>query len=153
MNDVFNTLFEVSLRVLLLLNNVEGEMLTVDFITAIDFITIYGKDFGISDENLHGDNNYKFSEFAMRRDYVNKAIRKLVINGFACVETHQNGFAYAITEAGAAYCSNFENEYAVLYQKLAQKTWVLVSKKSEREVLRSINRYSISSIKRGETNR
>ena len=56
MTNVFNTTFELSLRVLLTLDSSNNSPRTVDIITALDFITVYGKDFGISDENLHGDN-------------------------------------------------------------------------------------------------
>ena len=47
MTNVFNTTFELSLRVLLALESSIDRPQTVDMITAIDFITVYGKDFGI----------------------------------------------------------------------------------------------------------
>ena len=151
MSDVFNTLFELSLRVLLVLKAAGKSSVTSDMIAAVDFITVYGKDFGIADENLHGDNNFKFSEFAVRRDNVNRAVKQLVLDGLVTVAVGHNGFTYAITDAGSAYCSRFENDYAASYETMARKTWEFVSGKPERTVIELINKHSISSIKRGET--
>ncbi len=64
MNNIFNTSFEVSLRILIILNTVQTR-LSIDRITALDFIAIYGKDFGVSEYNLHGDNDYRFSEYRL----------------------------------------------------------------------------------------
>ena len=48
MNNIFNTSFEVSLRILIILNTVQTR-LSIDRITDLDFIAIYGKDFGVSE--------------------------------------------------------------------------------------------------------
>ena len=150
MSDVFNTLFELSLRILLILKTVGNRNITSDMIAAVDFISVYARDFGISDVNLHGDNNFKFSEFAVRRDNVNKAVKQLVLSGLVTVAVRQSGFTYSITETGSAYCSRFENEYAVSYRVLVQRTWELVSQMPERAAIELINEHSISSVKRGE---
>lgn len=150
MSDVFNTLFEVSLRVLLVLDTAGKQSVTSDMIAAVDFITVYGKDFGISDENLHGDNSFKYSEFAVRRDIVNKAVKQLVLDGLVAIKIRQSGFAYSITDIGSDYCAKLENEYAAAYRELAKKTWGFVSQKSERAIIELINRHSVFSVKRGE---
>ena len=67
MNKIFNTTFESSLRILLLLSVSEDEQMTLDRIADYDFITIYSKYFGISDMALHGENEFGLSEFAARR--------------------------------------------------------------------------------------
>jgi hypothetical protein len=80
-NGVFNTSFEVSLRMLIILNTVQTR-LSIDRITALDFIAIYGKDFGVSEYNLHGDNDYRFSEYTSKREIVSQAIKELVLRGY-----------------------------------------------------------------------
>lgn len=42
---------------MLLLSVVSPKSMTIDRITAYDFMTIYGKDFDVSEKNLHGDNS------------------------------------------------------------------------------------------------
>ena len=96
MSNVFNTSFETSLRVLLTLEAAGEQSETSDIIAAADFITIYGRDFSIADENLHGDNNFKFSEFALLRELVNKAVKRLVVDGLINVSSkNNNGFSYS----------------------------------------------------------
>ena len=81
MNELFNTAFEVSLRVLLILN-VAQEKLSLEKITAFDFIANYGTDFEVSDYNLHGINRLRFSEYTVRREKINRGIKDLVLIGY-----------------------------------------------------------------------
>jgi len=55
MNDkVFNTEFETSMRLLLLLTLSKKRKLTFDNLVTADFISNYSKEFGLSHNNLHG---------------------------------------------------------------------------------------------------
>ena len=45
MNKLFNSLFEMQLRILLLLSQEEVSAMSMDRIVALDFITIYGAEF------------------------------------------------------------------------------------------------------------
>ena len=51
MSEIFNSSLEISLRMLIILNTVRSR-LSVDRIAALDFISIYGKDFGVSEYNF-----------------------------------------------------------------------------------------------------
>lgn len=46
--------FEISLRILLMLNELQGSSFDEQQIGAVDFISVYAADFGLLDENLHG---------------------------------------------------------------------------------------------------
>ena len=48
MNSVYNSVSEVKIRILLLLEHSTHEYLSSDLIAALDFITVYGKEFGVS---------------------------------------------------------------------------------------------------------
>ena len=63
MNKIFNTTFETSLRILLLLSVSESEQMTLDRIADYDFITIYSKYFGHSEIAIQGKNYFVLSEF------------------------------------------------------------------------------------------
>ena len=56
MNSIFNSPFELSLRILILMKT-RNSRVTVDWLSCLDFVTTYGKDFGVSEFNLHGDAN------------------------------------------------------------------------------------------------
>lgn len=76
---LFNSRHEISYRILLLLSVCKESRLSIDRIAALDFIAIYGVDFGVSEKNLHGMNSFRFSEYAGRRHLINDGIRTLVI--------------------------------------------------------------------------
>lgn len=61
----FNSIFENSLRLLILLDIYDMPQ-TVDMLYAVDFMTVYGRSFGITETNLNGYNEYRFSEFCFQ---------------------------------------------------------------------------------------
>ncbi len=150
--DVFNTPFEVSLRILLTLEVAAGKGMSADMIAAADFITAYGRDFGIADGNLHGDNNYKFGEFALRREMVKEGVKSLVLGALINAESTAKGFIYTINQRGIDYTAKFDNEYAFCYRAFSEKTLAYLSGLTEREAFRRINESSLLSLQRGDMN-
>ena len=65
-NRLFNTPFELSLHVVLLLD-VANAGITLDRIAAYDFMAIYCEDFGVADKSLNGENGFAFSELRKRK--------------------------------------------------------------------------------------
>lgn len=103
MDRLFNSTFENSLRLLLLLDEYDMPQ-TLDMLYAVDFMTIYSEPFGLSEQNLNGDNDLKYSEFASQRDLVKKALKELVLNGTAEAVSYKDGLSYIITPEGEDYC-------------------------------------------------
>lgn len=150
--NVFNTPFEISLRVLLTLFVDDAQTKTVDMVVAADFMTIYGRDFGIAEENLNGDNAFNFSEFAARRELVQKALRLLVLDGLVFVSKRLDGFGYGISTKGKTCCARFNSDYSDEYFATARAVDELISSKSEKEVFALINRRSSMSLGKGGLN-
>jgi hypothetical protein len=151
MNNVFNTVFEVSLRVLLTLEAAPREWLSSERIAASDFITVYGKDFNVADTNLHGDNSYRYSEFALRRELVRESFKSLTARPLVDVTTTQDGFAYTLSPLGGECCSDLSGNYADEYKEAAENVRVLTAAMSEREIIGLINSNSVFSIRRSNT--
>ena len=126
MNKIFNTTFESSLRILLLLYVSEDEQMTLDRIADYDFITIYSKYFGISNMALHGENEFGLSEFATRRGMMQSTMKSLVLDGLVSVTCRQNGFQYSISAVGKTVAGKLESEYASNY-KMLQKIMKTIS--------------------------
>ena len=120
MKDIFNTAFEVSLRVLIILN-VTKKNLSIDRISALDFIIIYGKDFGVSEYNLHGDNNYRFSEYALKRKIISESLKNLVLMGYILPHCNKSGFTYSISKSGISFCQSLNDDYAENYAIIVPK--------------------------------
>ncbi len=143
MTEIFNTPFEVSLRILIALN-VSDARLSVDRISALDFITIYGKDFGVSEYNLHGDNDYRFSEYASKREIISQAVKNLVLMRYILPHCNKSGFTYSISKSGISFCESLNNEYAEKYSAIAKNTHTVFSSYSDRKIIYTINKYAIS---------
>lgn len=150
MNNIFNSTFEISLRVLLILDCSEDSYYSSDMLAAIDFISVYGHDFGIGVTNLHGDNLFKYSEFATRRELVKEAIKKLVLQGLISANCQKDGFTYSITNVGINYCNSLKSDYANSYRDVAYSAIELAKNKSQKELLKIINEHSLRSILKGE---
>ncbi len=143
MNELFNTVFEVSLRVLLILN-VAQEKLSLEKITAFDFIANYGTDFGVSDYNLHGNNRLRFGEYTVRREKINRGIKDLVLIGYALPCCSKAGFSYCLTENGRAFCRELNNEYATKYSNTVSTVLSEYANFTETELINMINHRAIA---------
>lgn len=146
MNNIFNTSFEVSLRILIILNTVQTR-LSIDRITDLDFIAIYGKDFGVSEYNLHGDNDYRFSEYTSKREIVSQAIKELVLRGYITPHCNKSGFNYSISKEGVAFCESLNDKYAEDFTDIVKKTDSLFFEYSDRELIYIINEYAINMVR------
>ena len=52
--SALGSVFEISLRILLMLRELFPSKLDEQQVSALDFISVYASDFGLLDENLHG---------------------------------------------------------------------------------------------------
>ena len=146
MNNIFNTSFEVSLRILIILNTVQTR-LSIDRITALDFISIYGKDFGSSEYNLHGDNDYRFSEYTSKRKIVSQALKELILRGYIIPHCNKSGFNYSISRSGTMFCRSLNDKYAEDFTDIVKKTDSLFFEYSDRELIYIINEYAINMVR------
>ena len=103
MNELFNTPFETGLRAMLILYATHSQGMTIDRITAYDFMTIYGSDFDVSEKNLHGINHFSFSELTSKRAICSEGVKSFVLDGLISVIRNSDGFLYALTSAGKKY--------------------------------------------------
>ena len=148
MNKLFNSVFENSLRILLLLAEFDCRQ-SLDKIYATDFMVSYGATFGVSKSDLNGDNQYKFSEFASRREIVRQALKQLVLDGLVWPDNSAAGILYSITDAGREYGDTLDSEYAKEYRSIARKIVEIFSDVSERSIIEKINKMSAESLRKG----
>lgn len=147
MDRLFNSTFENSLRLLILLDEYEMPQ-TLDMLYAVDFMTLYGVPFGVSNHNLQGDNDLKFSEFASQRELVKEALKELVLNGTAEAVGYKDGLSYVITTEGEDYCESLISEYACEYRKIARDVVKATKGKTERSLIAAIYKLGGKSYRR-----
>ena len=148
MGTVFNSTFEVSLRLLLLLSESGDTGLSIDRIATYDFISIYSRYFDLSDKVLHGENEFGYSEVASRRNKAQAAIKEMVLGGLVLVVRSDDGYKYRIAENGKKVANNLVSEYAIAYRELAKLTVKKFSKNTEMEIMDVISKASVQSLRR-----
>lgn len=145
MNQVYNSVSEMKLRILLLLNKNSNNCFSSDMIAALDFVVVYGVIFNVSNFNLHGDNKFKFSELPSRREKVYMALKELVKERFVDVILN-NGFCYKINDKGINYIGGFNSTYALEYSNIALKAFELYGTMDEAALYKLIQSKSTISF-------
>ena len=140
-NRLLNTPLEMGLRILLLLNSSSLEFWTNEQILSFDFISCYGKEFGVSDTNLHGDGKYKFSELSLRNELLKEALKWLVLQGLINVDVSQ-GFRYGITDLGSDFISSIDDTYSCVYSETAEKAFNKYEKENAFALIKMIQKKS-----------
>ena len=148
MNKLFNTPFESGMRAMMVLAAAHSRGMTVDRITAYDFMTIYGKSFEISEKNLHGDNSLNFSEFSAKRALCSEGIKAFVLDGLIGISRTKNGFLYRLTSAGRKYIETLDSDYKTQYMQIAAEVHRKYSRKSDAAILKEINDKAVKSLRR-----
>ena len=146
-NKLFNTPFELSLHVVLLLDVVDMG-LTLDRIAAYDFIAIYCEDFGFANKSLNGENGFAFSELSTKRNLIKKAIKDLVVDGIVIAADAETGILYSVSENGRKMSKGFQSEYAKRYKELIRLVVEKYEKYSDVQLFDEINRQSTKSLRR-----
>jgi len=138
MNNIYNTAFEISLRVLLLLNTCQSSY-TADRIAAIDTMSVYEKNFGFASDNLHGDNSYYIGEFAAKRRTVQRALKRLVLDGYVVPAQAGGTLTYSISGEGKTYAETMSAEYAREYCKCAELAIAFSDKLTDRDIIKVVS--------------
>ena len=115
-NSLINTPNETAYRLLLALSVWPENQYSARWISAVDFIAAYGRVFCIQDENLHGNNGMKFTEYVIRIENVDQALRLMVLRGWISASAGDCGYVYCILPEGRTLASCFETSYAEKYK-------------------------------------
>lgn len=142
MNQV---IFECALRFLVLLD-FSGRLMSEYELVAFDYISTFGRDFGIADYNLNGDNVYRDSEYYARRQIASEAIKMLVLRGFVNVDV-ADGFRYQISEKGASVADSVDGAYQATYTELTKKALKKYGEYSEKSIVQLIERFILEGRK------
>ena len=123
MEMLFNSTFENSLRLLILLD---------------EYDLPKTPRFGVTDRNLNGNNEYKFSVFASHRESVKEALKELVLNGTVLAVSYNHGLSYIISPEGEDFCGSLESDYAKEYRKNVKAVIKAVGNRSERTLISDV---------------
>lgn len=135
---LFNGKFELALRILLILGQIESASL--DQLLAFDFITTYASSFNLFKDNLHGDNAFNYSEIASRRVMMNKGISLLrMYNLLGINYSEQNGYEYCLTGLGRSIENQLDDQYAIEYRQVLSNVMGRYSRFSSKKLMKLID--------------
>lgn len=140
-DKVFNTAFETSLRLLILLD-VSGEDMDVENIQAADFMATYGKEFSIANNSANGDNPYMFCELAVRKSLIESALKLLVARRLVLPTATDSGFLYRPLFAGHQLAQSMDTKYSKEYRDAAEKALGMIESQGVQSVLKAIKKKS-----------
>ena len=147
--SVFNSTFEMELRILLLMSAAKKKAFSVERIVSVDFIVCYAGYFQLPYLNPQGDNQYMFSELASRRERIQEAVKSLVVQGLLNVGL-DNGYVFSITDTGSKYIRKLKSEYAVQYKTIAVDAIKRFKDYSDLQLDRMINDSAVKSVRGGQ---
>lgn len=143
MITVFNSVFEVSLRALCILNE-NNKPISLERIYCLDFISTYAKDFGYYNINLHGNNNFNYSEFTTRIRLIKDSIKDLVIQSYVDFSVTPDGLLYSISEKGKNNQQKMNDDYYQELSDILRKIIPITNNKNDAELIALIESNSIS---------
>lgn len=146
--SVFNSTFEMELRILLLMSAAKKKAFSLDRIVSLDFIVCYAGSFQLPYLNPQGDNQYMFSELASRRERIQEAVKSLVVQGLLEVGL-ENGYVFSINDTGSKYIKRLKCEYAVQYKTIAVDAIKRFKGYSDLQLDRMINDSAVKSARGG----
>lgn len=146
MTKLFNTPFEMELRLSLLLSVDSSKPYTVERMVALDFISCYAADFSLPFANLHGDNDFKYGEISSRRVLVHEAVKDMVTKGLVTVEVNR-GYIFTISAKGQEYAEKMQSAYAKTYCEIAKATVTKYGNDTDEEILEIIQERSIHALR------
>lgn len=132
--SVLGTVFETSLRILLLLAENPNDVMSEDRIWMLDYMALYSNDFGLSDRNLHGYGAYRAGEYPAKRALAQEAIKSLVLDRYVAVLPTEDGFKYSITVDGKQVCSQFTSDYSEDYIGAIKRVLKKMHSRSDSEI-------------------
>lgn len=141
-NNILNSIHEVGIRILIQLYLLNGKEKSSDYISSLDYLSLYSKTFNIGDNDLNGQNPYRLGEFASRLNVGKQSLKFLVSLGLCSVIHVNKGFRYVITDSGIKVVENLSNDYAELYKQIAKNTQSVFSDYSDVDIIKYISMIS-----------
>lgn len=136
----------MALRVMLVLEVLNEA--TENDISAFDLVATYGKSFGVAKNNLHGTNQFAFSEIATRKQMIRIGIAYLRLHNLVEeVYDSDRGYIYRLTKSGKQTIKKVDDDYSNEYQSVLHKA---VSKShgiDHNELFTMVNRYLMKELR------
>ncbi len=122
--------------------------MTIDRIASYDFMTIYGSDLGISENNLHGINHFSFSELSSKRAICSEGVKSFALDGLIGITRNKEGLLYSLTPAGKQYAETLESNYKTQYLEILKKVQLKYDSVPDTELIKIISSAAVKALRR-----
>lgn len=133
---LFNTEFEVSMRILILLKEY-ADWIDVEKIIYFDFFTIYSKNYEITGENINGDSKFMLNDFTIQRKLFKDSVKELINYGLLLVKV-SDGYFYKINNSGVDLVNQMNTDYSQNYSQNAK----LVIQRFKHHTIKELKTYA-----------
>lgn len=112
MNRIYNSSFEIAIRVLLILRNLSSNQRSVHGLMILDHMALNTFDIG-GPASLHAPVPNRGVQVYSRKELIQASIKLLISKDLLEVVPTGDGIKYAITDFGIKYLTYFESKYFV----------------------------------------
>lgn len=117
--SIYNTYYEIGVRVLLLLNFTSGPI-DLQRIIYYDYLMLHYGDIDEDYKSVHPANPFHTTELYIRRELIQSALDLICKKGLTNIIFSNNGFLYDISSLGRNFIKCFESDYFAKLIKYAQ---------------------------------
>lgn len=121
---IYNTPYEIGIRVLVLLDKSE-KPLDLQRLIIYDYLVLHYGDIDNRYQSLHPDNPFHATELFIRRDMIINSIKLICRKGLVDIKLLNTGIYYKSNELGHNFLSYFESGY---FNKLKDNATLVIDK-------------------------
>lgn len=149
-SELIGSTFESSLRILILLDELQDYKLDELQIAVIDFISIYAADFNLLDENLHGYGLFRYSEFSSKLKLASLSLKSLVLKSLVNFYPDTKGYLYSISHTGKEVVQQINNAYSDQYRIAIQEVVCAFPSLDENQMEKQIFKLATASLEKND---
>ena len=138
MKQIFNTIFENSVRILIILYRLKKPV-SSDMLSILDFLNLYNNTLGLGGKDLNGKNSFAFCEYLTRQSIIKESVKDLALYGLIDINKTVNGFCYSINNKGEIFVESLTDKYKNDYLANLKYTLDFVGAKKEKTLIAYIN--------------
>lgn len=138
MNNLYNSIYEISSRLLVVL--LSQSKLTLQKAACLDYMTIYAHDFDKTLISIHPDNINRNADLPSMMPIYSNSVNYLAIKGLVEMCITSQGITYTPKQSVGEIVNLFSCEYLVHYQKNLKKIIELYGSYKEKQLIVLINK-------------
>ncbi|MEI8389301.1 MAG: ABC-three component system middle component 2 [bacterium] len=119
---IFNNFMEISLRIAILLSELDGKYCDLNRLTYYDYLLIHSGDIENAPESLHPENPFRIGDVLARRELIKKAVEFLCKKQLITTNFNENGIVYSSSSLTKVFINHLDSSYSEKTKGIAK--WI-----------------------------